>query len=124
MPGTPAYDFTTFDERERIVREAAERWAPQGVTIRFGVEITYDAAHEADIREHLARHAYDFVIGSVHVYADSPFHAGRVAAWTAGRPLAGDRRPVLRRGRSPRSGPGCSTRSAISTSSSAISCRT
>ena len=27
------------------------------------------------------------MIGSVHVYADSPFHAGRVAAWTAGRSL-------------------------------------
>ncbi|HEY7970252.1 MAG TPA: histidinol-phosphatase HisJ family protein [Candidatus Limnocylindrales bacterium] len=87
VPGTPAWDFTTFDERERIVREAADRWAPHGVTIRFGVEITYDAAHEADIREHLVRHAYDFVIGSVHVYASSPFHAGRVAAWTAGRSL-------------------------------------
>jgi histidinol-phosphatase (PHP family) len=70
------------------VRDAAARWAPHGVTIRFGVEITYDRAHEADIREHLARHAYDFVIGSVHVYADSPFHATRVAAWTADRPLA------------------------------------
>jgi histidinol-phosphatase (PHP family) len=58
------------------------------VAIRFGVEVTYDSAHEADIREHLRRHAYDFVIGSVHVYADSPFHASRVAAWTSGRPLA------------------------------------
>jgi len=87
VPGTPAWDFTTFEDRERIVREAADRWAPEGVTIRFGVEITYDAAHEADIRDHLARHAYDFVIGSVHVYADSPFHAARVAAWTAGRSL-------------------------------------
>ena len=87
VPGTPAYSFTTFEGRERVVREAAERWAPHGVTIRFGVEITYDRAHEADIREHLARHAYDFVIGSVHVYADSPFHASRVAAWSTGRRL-------------------------------------
>ena len=87
-PGTPAYRFVPFAERERIVREAAERWAPQGVAIRFGVEITYDGRYEADIREHLAGHAYDYVIGSVHVYADSPFHASRVAAWTAGRPLA------------------------------------
>jgi histidinol-phosphatase (PHP family) len=88
VPGTPAFSFATFEERERVVREAAERWAPRGVAIRFGVEITYDRAHEADIRAHLARHAYDYVIGSVHVYADSPFHATRVAAWTAGRPLA------------------------------------
>ncbi|HEY7133414.1 MAG TPA: histidinol-phosphatase HisJ family protein [Candidatus Limnocylindrales bacterium] len=86
VPGTPAFDFTTFDQRERTVREAAERWA-SGVAIRFGVEITYDRGHEADIREHLARHPYDFVIGSVHVYADSPFHASRVAAWAAGRSL-------------------------------------
>lgn len=88
VPGTPAFAFTTFAERERIVREAAERWAPHGVAIRFGVEITYDHRHETEIRVHLARHPYDYVIGSVHVYADSPFHATRVAAWTAGRPLA------------------------------------
>ena len=88
VPGTPAFSFAPFAERERVARAAAERWAPRGVAIRFGVEITYDRAHEADIREHLRRHAYDYVIGSVHVYADSPFHATRVAAWTAGRPLA------------------------------------
>ncbi|HET9614286.1 MAG TPA: histidinol-phosphatase HisJ family protein [Candidatus Limnocylindrales bacterium] len=88
VPGAPAYAFTTFAERERVVRTAAERWAEQGVVIRLGVEVTYDRLHEADIREHLARHRYDFVIGSVHVYADSPYHESRVAAWTAGRSLA------------------------------------
>jgi histidinol-phosphatase (PHP family) len=88
VPGAPAYDFVPFAERERVVRDAAERWAPHGVAIRFGVEITYDRAHEADIREHLRNHAYDYVIGSIHVYADSPFHASRVGAWSAGRPLA------------------------------------
>jgi histidinol-phosphatase (PHP family) len=88
VPGTPAFSYATFDERERSARDAAERWMPRGVAIRFGVEVTYDSGHEAEIREHLARHAYDYVIGSVHVYADSPFHAARVAAWTAGRPLA------------------------------------
>jgi len=87
-PGAPAFGFATFEERERVVRAAAERWAPHGIAIRFGVEITYDRRYEADIREHLARHAYDYVIGSVHVYAESPFHASRIAAWTAGRPLA------------------------------------
>lgn len=85
VPGTPAFEFVPFEKRERVVREAAERWADVGVTIRFGVEITYDRRHEDDIREHLATHAYDFVIGSVHVDADSPYHASRVAAWTAGR---------------------------------------
>ncbi|HEX3427514.1 MAG TPA: histidinol-phosphatase HisJ family protein [Candidatus Limnocylindrales bacterium] len=86
-PDMPAYDFVPFRERERVVREAAERWAPHGVAIRFGVEISYDREHEADIREHLQRHAYDYVIGSVHVFHDSPYHASRVAAWTDGRPL-------------------------------------
>ena len=43
---------------------------------------------EADIRDHLRRHAYDFVIGSVHVYRDSPYAADHVAGWVAGRSLA------------------------------------
>lgn len=88
-PSAPAYDYVPFADRERTVRDAAERWAEHGVAIRFGVEITYDSRFEEAIREHLGRHAYDFVIGSVHVYADSPFHTSRVAAWVAGKPLAG-----------------------------------
>jgi histidinol-phosphatase (PHP family) len=88
LPDAPAYAFATFAERERVVREAAERWADHGVAIRFGVEITYDRRHETEIREHLARHAYDSVIGSVHAYEDSPYHASRVAAWTAGKTVA------------------------------------
>ena len=88
VPGTPAFSYVPFADRERIVRDAADRWAARGVTIRFGVEITYDRDHEDEIRDHLRQHAYDFVIGSVHVYEASPFHATRVAAWTAGRRLA------------------------------------
>jgi histidinol-phosphatase (PHP family) len=87
-PGAPATTYTTFGQRERIVRDAAERWADRGVAIRFGVEITWDSRFETDIREHLARHAYDFVIGSVHVYRDSPYAAGNIAGWVAGRSLA------------------------------------
>jgi histidinol-phosphatase (PHP family) len=87
VPGTPAFEFVPFEVRERTVREAADRWGPHGVAIRFGAEITYDARHEAAIRDHLRTHAYDFVIGSVHVYEDSPFHAARVAAWVEGRRL-------------------------------------
>jgi histidinol-phosphatase (PHP family) len=86
-PGTPAYDFTTFEQRERVVRTAAERWAEQGVAVRFGVEITWDSHWAEDIRAHLDRHAYDFVIGSVHVYAASPFAATNVKGWVAGRAL-------------------------------------
>ena len=43
--------------------------------------------------------AYDFVIGSVHVYRASPYAAERVAAWVAGTLARGDRGAVLRRGR-------------------------
>ena len=85
--GAPAYRYTTFPQRERVVREAAERWADRGVAIRFGVELTYDRAWEADIREHLAQHAYDFTIGSVHDRVGSPYAPSRVAAWIAGRSL-------------------------------------
>ncbi len=87
-PGTPGYGDTTFAQRERVVREATERWADRGVAIRFGVEITWDARFATDIREHLARYAYDFVIGSVHVYRGSPYAADNVARWVAGRSLA------------------------------------
>jgi histidinol-phosphatase (PHP family) len=86
-PGAPAFEYVPFETRERIVREAAERWAPSGVAIRFGAEITYDSRYEADIRDHLARHRYDYVIGSVHVYAGSPYDAPNVAGWVAGRRL-------------------------------------
>lgn len=87
-PDMPAYAFATFAERERVVREAAERWAPHGLAIRFGVEISYEQAREAEIREHLARNPYDYVIGSVHVFSGSPYHLDRVAAWATSRPLA------------------------------------
>lgn len=87
-PDAPGYGATTFQQRERVVRQAAARWAEQGVAIRFGVEITWDPRYASEIREHLARHAYDFVIGSVHIYRDSPFAPGNVAGWVAGRPLA------------------------------------
>src|SRR6266536_6095951 len=36
-PGAPAFGYSTFGDRERIIRAAAERWGPRGVTIRFGV---------------------------------------------------------------------------------------
>jgi histidinol-phosphatase (PHP family) len=86
-PRGPAYAFVSFADRERDVRAAAVRWADRGVDVRFGVEITYDRAHEADIRAHLQRHRYDFVIGSVHIGPDSPYLPRRVAGWAAGRPL-------------------------------------
>lgn len=86
-PGAPAFGYASFEDRERIVRDAAERWGPQGVLIRFGVELTYDRAWEPDIRDHLRRYAYDFTIGSVHDRVDSPYSPRRVGAWVAGRSL-------------------------------------
>ena len=41
-PTMPAYGFASFEDRERDVREAAERWADRGLAIRFGVEVTYE----------------------------------------------------------------------------------
>lgn len=87
-PGAPAFAYATFTDRERMVRQAAERWGPQGVAIRFGVELTYDRTWEADIRDHLARHRYDFTIGSVHDRVGSPYGPGRVQGWVEGRSLA------------------------------------
>jgi histidinol-phosphatase (PHP family) len=57
------------------------------VQIRFGVELTYDRSWESDIRDHLARHAYDFTIGSVHDRVASPYNPRNVAGWVAGRSL-------------------------------------
>ena len=86
-PSAPGYGETTFAQRERVVRDAAERWAARGVAIRFGVEITWDSRYATEIRDHLAGHAYDFVIGSVHIYRDSPYAADHVAGWVSGRSL-------------------------------------
>jgi len=32
----PAYRYTRFADRERTIRDAAERWAGRGLAIRFG----------------------------------------------------------------------------------------
>ena len=87
-PGTPAYRYASFADRERSVRDAAARWADRGVAIRFGVEITWDSRFADDIRDHLAQHPYDFAIGSVHVYRESPYERANVASWVDGRSLA------------------------------------
>ena len=83
----PAYDYVAFADRERTVRDAAERWALRGVQIRFGAELTYNTAWEADVRDHLRRHRYDYTIGSVHDWPDSPYIPSRIRTWMAGRPI-------------------------------------
>ena len=86
-PSMPAYGFASFADRERDVREAAARWADRGLAIRFGVEVTYERAWEDDIRGWLRRHPHDYVIGSVHISATSPYKASNVGTFVAGRPL-------------------------------------
>lgn len=87
-PRDGAYAFRSFEDRERTVRDAADRWAARGLTVRFGAELTYRRRYEDDIRAHLARHRYDFTIGSAHADPDSPYAPQRVAGWVAGRSLA------------------------------------
>jgi histidinol-phosphatase (PHP family) len=84
-PGDPAFSFSSFEERERNVREAAGR--SEGTpTIRFGVEISYRRELEAEIRDYLAHHRYDYVIGSVHPSVRGPMRTEEsTAAWCAGR---------------------------------------
>ncbi len=83
----PAYDYVAFSARERTVRDAAARWADRGVQIRFGAELTYNRSWEDDLRAHLRRHRYDYTIGSVHDWPDSPYVPSRVRTWATGRPL-------------------------------------
>jgi histidinol-phosphatase (PHP family) len=92
----PAWNFVSFSARERVVRNAAARWADRGVAIRFGVELTYNRRWEADVREHLARHRYDFTIGSVHDWPGSPYrYPRRLGAWLDGRSMVDSVRPYF-----------------------------
>jgi histidinol-phosphatase (PHP family) len=86
-PRDPAYRYTRFEDRERVVRGAAARWAKEGVVIRFGAELTYNRRWDADVREHLKRYRYDYMIGSVHDWPESPYWHTRVRSWVQGRSL-------------------------------------
>jgi len=86
-PRDPAYEYTRFEDRERVVRDAAARWAAHGLTIHFGAELTYNRRWEDDLRDHLRRYHYDYTIGSVHDWPESPYTPQRAAAWVAGRAL-------------------------------------
>ena len=87
LEGEPAYGFADFDRRERLVRDAADRWAGEP-SIRLGLEVTYDRAVEDEIASYLRGHAYDYVIGSVHMSRRGPFRNQEAAAdWCAARTL-------------------------------------
>ena len=87
-PGFGNYALDDYERRLRTVREAAERWdgTPE---IRFGVEITYQSAREHEIREYLASHPYDYVIGSVHelpgLWNDADSRTAALDRWCAGK---------------------------------------
>jgi histidinol-phosphatase (PHP family) len=51
------------------------------------VEISFESHREDEIRAYLARHPYDFVIGSVHVMRGSPYAGRSVAGWVAGKSI-------------------------------------
>jgi histidinol-phosphatase (PHP family) len=84
-PRDPNHAPDAFRERERVVREAAQRWADEP-RIRFGVEITYEQRLEPEIRRYLAQHPYDYVIGSVHISRRDPLHTPEGAGrWCRGK---------------------------------------
>jgi histidinol-phosphatase (PHP family) len=86
LPGAPAYEYADYGKRETIVRDAQERWAGR-VSIRFGVELTYESRYEEQIREHLKIHSYDYVIGSVHQVAYGPYVHHHIEPWVQGKSL-------------------------------------
>lgn len=84
-PADPNHAPDAFRERERVVREAATRWADDP-RIRFGVEISYERRLEPDIRRYLAQHPYDYVIGSIHISRRDPLATPADAArWCRGK---------------------------------------
>ena len=85
VAGDPAYGYADYDRRLRVVRDADERWDGEPA-IRLGIEVTYEHGVEEEIADYLRRHAYDYVIGSVHMSRRGPFrNRSAGAAWCAGR---------------------------------------
>jgi histidinol-phosphatase (PHP family) len=87
MPGAPAYEYADYPRRERMIRELQERWAGK-VTIRFGVELTYETRYESEIRKHLASHRYDYILGTCHAMSDGPYARSRIASFVEGKTIA------------------------------------
>jgi histidinol-phosphatase (PHP family) len=87
MPGAPAYNYADYPRRERMIRDLQDRWAGK-VTVRFGVELTYERRYEDAIRYHLATHRYDYVLGTCHDMPDGPYDRSTVESFVAGKTLA------------------------------------
>jgi histidinol-phosphatase (PHP family) len=86
LPGAPAYEYADYPRRERLIRDLQERWSGK-VAIRFGVELTYESRFDAQIREHLRNHRYDYVLGSVHDTHDGPYARRHLEAFVSGKTL-------------------------------------
>jgi len=84
LPGAPAYEYADYPTRVRTIRDLQTRWAGK-VTIRFGVELTYETRFDAEIRRHLERHHYDYVLGTCHAVMDGPYTRDRIAGFVQGK---------------------------------------
>ena len=87
LPGSAGYRYFDYEVRRKVIGDAADRWAGK-VTIRHGVEITYESRYEEEIGEYLRRHSFDYAIGSVHAVKDSPYTRDRIASFVSGRTVA------------------------------------
>jgi histidinol-phosphatase (PHP family) len=87
LPGSAGYRYFDYEVRRKVIGDAAERWAGK-VTIRHGVEITYESRYEEEIGEYLRQHSFDYSIGSVHAVKDSPYTRDRIASFVSGRTVA------------------------------------
>jgi histidinol-phosphatase (PHP family) len=81
----PNFKLDEYERRRRLVREAADLWEGRP-HLRFGAEITFERRLEPQIRDYLATHPYDYVIGSVHISERTPLKdAHEAARWCAGK---------------------------------------
>ena len=87
MPGSPGYRYFDYHVRRKVIAEAAERWTGK-VSVRHGVEITYERRYQDEIGEYLRRHTFDYSIGSVHAVSDSPYARANIETFVSGKTVA------------------------------------
>jgi histidinol-phosphatase (PHP family) len=87
LPGSPGFRYFDYDVRRKVLADAAERWAGK-VSIRHGVEITYETRYHDEIGEYLSRHPFDFAIGSVHAVDGSPYTRETIDTFASGKTVA------------------------------------
>src|SRR5258708_33812926 len=67
-PADPVADYFEYDRYAQEIARAREEFAGT-LTIRMGGEVDYQRWFEDRIRDYLAAHTFDFVIGPVHYEA-------------------------------------------------------